>query len=41
MPCGLVALSPTVRILTFEATADGTCYGQKVGPAWGSSVYGR
>jgi ketosteroid isomerase-like protein len=32
-------LSPTVRILTFKATADGTCYGQKVGPVWGSSVY--
>jgi ketosteroid isomerase-like protein len=32
-------LSPTVGILTFKATADGTCYGQKVGPIWGSSVY--
>jgi len=32
-------LSPTVRILTFKATADGTCYGQTVGPVWGSSVY--
>jgi hypothetical protein len=32
-------LSPTVGILTFEATADGTCYGQKVGPIWGTSVY--
>jgi hypothetical protein len=32
-------LSPTVRILTFKATADGTCYGQKVGPVWGTSVY--
>jgi hypothetical protein len=32
-------LSPTVGILTFKATADGTCYGQKVGPVWGSSVY--
>ena len=32
-------LSPTVGILTFKATADGTCYGQKVGPIWGTSVY--
>src|ERR1700683_3572282 len=32
-------LSPTVGILTFSATADGTCFGQKVGPIWGSSVY--
>ena len=32
-------LSPTVGILTFYATADGTCFGQKVGPIWGSSIY--
>jgi hypothetical protein len=32
-------LSPTVEVLTFKATADGTCYGQAVGPIWGSSVY--
>ena len=32
-------LSPMVGILTFKAGADGTCYGQKVGPVWGSSVY--
>lgn len=32
-------LSPTVGILTFKATADGTCFGQKVGPVWGSSIY--
>jgi Domain of unknown function (DUF4440) len=32
-------LSPTVGILTFKAAADGTCYGQKVGPIWGTSVY--
>jgi len=32
-------LSPTVSILTFKAGADGTCYGQKVGPVWGTSVY--
>ena len=31
-------LSPTVAILTFEATADGTCFGQRVGPVWGSSI---
>jgi hypothetical protein len=32
-------LSPTVGVLTFKATADGTCFGQKVGPIWGSSIY--
>ena len=32
-------LSPEVGILTFKATADGTCFGQKVGPIWGSSIY--
>jgi hypothetical protein len=32
-------LSPAVGILTFKASADGTCYGQKVGAVWGSSVY--
>jgi Domain of unknown function (DUF4440) len=32
-------LSPTVGILTFQASADGTCFGQKVGPVWGSSIY--
>jgi hypothetical protein len=32
-------VSPTVGILTFKAAADGTCYGQKVGPVWGTSVY--
>ena len=32
-------LSPDVGILTFKATADGTCFGQKVGPVWGSSIY--
>jgi hypothetical protein len=31
--------SPTVGILTFHASADGTCFGQKVGPVWGSSIY--
>lgn len=34
-------LSPTAGILTFNATADGTCYGQKVGPVWGTSIYVR
>jgi hypothetical protein len=32
-------LSPTVGVLTFKGTADGTCYGQKVGPIWGTSIY--
>jgi len=32
-------LSPGVGILTFDGGADGTCYGQKVGPIWGTSVY--
>jgi hypothetical protein len=32
-------LSPNAGILTFHASADGTCFGQKVGPVWGSSFY--
>ena len=32
-------LSPSVGILTFDGAADGTCYGQKVGPIWGTSIY--
>ncbi|MGB7201099.1 MAG: nuclear transport factor 2 family protein [Pyrinomonadaceae bacterium] len=32
-------LSPNVGILTFNGGADGTCFGQKVGPIWGTSVY--
>lgn len=32
-------LSPTVSILTFHASADGTCFGKNIGPVWGSSVY--
>jgi hypothetical protein len=32
-------LTPTIGILTFRASADGTCFGQKVGPVWGSSIY--
>ncbi len=31
--------SPTVGILTFDGSADGTCFGQKVEPIWGTSVY--
>jgi ketosteroid isomerase-like protein len=31
--------SPTVGILTFTGAADGTCFGQRVGPIWGTSVY--
>jgi ketosteroid isomerase-like protein len=33
------ALSPTVELLTHKGTADGTCYGQKVGAVHGTSVY--
>lgn len=32
-------VAPTVGILTFKAAADGTCYGQRVGDVWGTSVY--
>lgn len=32
-------LSPTVGVLTFKGGADGTCFGQKVGPIWGTSIY--
>ena len=32
-------ISPTLGILTFQSIADGTCFGQKVGPVWGSSIY--
>lgn len=32
-------LSADAGILTFHANADGTCFGQKVGPVWGSSIY--
>lgn len=34
-----IMLSPTVGILTFNGAADGTCFGQKIGPIWGTSVY--
>ncbi len=33
------ALSPTVEVLTFEATTDGSCDGMKNGPLEGASVY--
>lgn len=33
------ALSQTVKLLTHTGTADGTCYGQKVGAVHGTSVY--
>jgi hypothetical protein len=32
-------LAPTVGILVFTGSAEGTCYGQAVGPIWGTSVY--
>ena len=32
-------ISPTVGILTFKGGADGTCFGQKVPPIWGTSIY--
>ncbi len=34
-----IVLSPTVGLLTFKGGADGTCFDQKVGPIWGTSVY--
>jgi hypothetical protein len=34
-------LSPTVGILTFKGGADGTCFGQKIGPILGTSIYVR
>jgi ketosteroid isomerase-like protein len=33
------SISPTVAILTFKGTADGTCDGQKLGPVWGTAIY--
>jgi hypothetical protein len=36
---GGTMLSSAVGILTFTGYADGTCYGQAVGPIWGSSIY--
>ncbi len=33
------SLSPTVALLTHIGTANGTCYGEKLGPIYGNSVY--
>ncbi len=30
---------PTVALLTFKGTVDGTCNGQKLGSIWGTAVY--
>lgn len=36
------SISPSVSILTFRGSADGTCYGEKIGgPIYGTSVYVR
>lgn len=35
----LTRLSPKVAILTFTGSADGTCFGQKIGSIWGTSIY--
>ncbi len=35
------ALSPTVKLLMHEGTADGTCYGEKVPAVHGNSIYVR
>ena len=32
-------LSPTVALLNFKGSADGTCDGQKIMPLWGTNVY--
>ncbi len=32
-------ITPTVGILRFRGTVDGTCFGQRTGPIWGSSIY--
>lgn len=32
-------LSPTVALLNFKGSADGTCDSMKIAPLWGSSVY--
>lgn len=34
-----VTLSPTVGILHFKGSGDGTCEGNKIMPLWGSSIY--
>ena len=33
------SISPTVAILTFKGTAEGTCAGQKLTPVWGTAIY--
>ena len=33
------SLSPTVKLLTHTGTANGTCYGAKIGPIYGNSIY--
>ncbi len=32
-------ITPTVGILRFRGGIDGTCFGQRPGPIWGSSIY--
>ncbi|MGD9628833.1 MAG: nuclear transport factor 2 family protein [Pyrinomonadaceae bacterium] len=34
-----ISLSPDAAVLTFKGGADGTCFGQAVGPIWGTSIY--
>lgn len=33
------SLSATVSLMTHKGTADGACFGQKIGPVFGTSVY--
>lgn len=33
------SFSPTLALLTHIGTADGTCYGEKLGPIYGNSIY--
>jgi len=33
------SISPTVALLTHIGTANGTCYGEKLGPIYGNSIY--
>ena len=37
----VTTLSPTLKLLMHTGTADGTCYGEKVPPVHGNSVYVR
>lgn len=32
-------LSPTVALMNFKGSADGTCDGQKIAPLYGTNVY--